>query len=118
MCNCGKNRLPRTTPPKKQNVKQQPAVPQRQVPQGFNWQIYKELNPDLTRVGFRLEQQVMSHWHTYGHRENRKYIITQLTPDFDWNNYKALNPDLIFDQQVDYELHWIRTGKNANRQYK
>lgn len=108
MCDCGKNR---TAPPKRI-----PRNIPKALPNNFNWRIYKELNPDLS--GYNTEQQIMNYWHTIGNKENRKHSVVHITMDFNWENYKRLNPDLIFDQQADYELHWIKMGQHENRKYK
>src|SRR5205814_427093 len=63
----------------------------------------------------------IEHWVKHGHRENRKYRITDLTSDFWWEDYKTLNPDLQtngLETRSDYELHWITYGLNEKRKYK
>ena len=83
----------------------------------INWKIYRELNPDLIKARLNMEHQLLNHWVKSGHKENRMTNINHLTPDFDWDVYRILNPDLVFDDQIDYELHWIRTGRFENRKY-
>lgn len=115
MCDCGKKKRDQgaTYTPSNKHIHAM-----TQLPQGFNWKIYQELNPDLTNAGFNTEQNIMHHWYTYGLHENRTYSAIQVTPDFNWKIYKELNPDIIFDYQIDYELHWIQNGRIENRKYQ
>lgn len=76
----------------------------------LNWQIYRELNPDLIKANLNNEHQVTTHWTRYGQKENRKSKITDITPNFNWEIYKKQNPKLILRDQTEYELHWIKFG--------
>ena len=38
----------------------------------FNWEMYRELNPDLVKAGLRTKQQYERHYMMYGKRECRK----------------------------------------------
>ena len=78
----------------------------------FNWRIYRELNQDLINAHLNTEKQIMTHWKTYGHKENRKTKITDVFPDFDLELYKNNNPELKFNRQEEYELDYIRKQKN------
>jgi hypothetical protein len=39
----------------------------------FNWEVYRDLNPDLIRAGLRTQQQYERHYVMYGRREGRKF---------------------------------------------
>jgi hypothetical protein len=38
----------------------------------FNWEVYRNLNPDLTRAGLKTREDFVRHYLTFGIRENRK----------------------------------------------
>lgn len=83
----------------------------------FNWEIYKELNPDLEQAGLNSKQQYEIHFIKHGKNEGRKYNIYQLYPDFNPGNYRSLNADLKNMNKNELELHWLKYGKNENRNY-
>jgi len=112
MCNCGKK--PKRVQPTKPFLANQIKV--KQLPLNFNWKIYKELHSNLN-TNFQNEQHVIQHWHTHSNK-NRIYSVNQITPDFNWEIYKELNPDLIYQNQIDYELHWVQIGRKEHRKYK
>ncbi|QKF94629.1 glycosyltransferase [Fadolivirus algeromassiliense] len=87
----------------------------------FNWKIYKEMNPDLEKNGFKTENQLINHWNTYGKNEKRICCVTDITPDFDYDKYKFFNEDLEkngIKSRIDIEYHWIKYGMKENRIYK
>ena len=83
----------------------------------FNWEIYKELNPDLIRSGLRTKQQYDRHYMMYGKREGRKCNILQLYPDFNHDDYKNNYDDLKNMDNTQLELHWLMYGKQEGRIY-
>jgi hypothetical protein len=84
----------------------------------FNWQVYKELNPELVKAGLNSESQITMYWNKYGYEEKGKNKITDVYPDFNWEKYKDLNLDLQLETPLDYELHWITTGIKEKRLFK
>ena len=83
----------------------------------FVWEIYKELNPDLIRVGLRTKQQYERHYMMYGKREGRKCNILQLYPDFSHHSYRDNYEDLKDMNNEELELHWLQHGIKECRNY-
>jgi len=43
------------------------------IPIGFDWKVYLELNPDVRAYGFTTEKLAMEHYDRWGRKENRLY---------------------------------------------
>jgi glycosyltransferase involved in cell wall biosynthesis len=83
----------------------------------FNWEIYKELNPDLITVGLKTQQHFERHYMTHGKREGRNYNINQMYPDFNHNSYRNNYADIKCMNNNELELHWLRYGAKEGRKY-
>lgn len=84
----------------------------------FNWELYRNLNPDLTKAGLKTKQDFERHYINYGWKEGRKGGM--IPNNFNWQIYKQLNPDLIkagliTKQQL--EKHYIDHGIKEKRKY-
>lgn len=84
----------------------------------FNWQIYRELNPDLERVGLKTQSDFVNHYMIHGKDEKRKYNINQLYPDFNRIQYRQNYEDLRQLNPIQLDLHWIKNGTKEGRTYK
>jgi hypothetical protein len=84
----------------------------------FNWEIYKQLNPDLFEAGLGTQEKYESHYYAHGIPEGRPHCITSITPDFNYDFYRVFYPDLGDLTNTQLELHWIQWGKNEGRIYK
>ncbi len=82
---------------------------------GFNWRIYKILNPDL-KFNTRIEYE--RHYNEHGKREGRKCSVYNLYPDFDHRQYQNNYFDLYYYSIFDLEVHWITNGIQQRRTYK
>ena len=80
----------------------------------FDWQIYRELNPELQKT-LKTQGQYTRHYIVIGRKAGLPCSMQQRWPDFDWRVYKALNPDLQFNTQTEYELHYIQKGSLQER---
>jgi hypothetical protein len=80
----------------------------------FDWQIYRELNPELQGT-LKTPNQYIRHYIVYGRQKGLACSMRQRWPDFDWQTYKLLNPDLQFSSQVEYELHYIQKGSLSEK---
>jgi hypothetical protein len=83
----------------------------------FNWKIYKELYPELSR-SLKSPPEFINHYNKVGKKLGLKGIITQLYPDFYWETYKEKYEDLANLNREDTELHWIKVGRIEGRNYK
>ena len=84
----------------------------------FNWEIYRELNPDLVKAGLKTKQDFEQHYIDNGKMENRKYNVYQVYQDFSHIQYSHNYPDLTLLDKNNLELHWIKHGKKEGRTYK
>ena len=62
------------------------------TPYLFDWIYYLEKYPDLRTNGVHTEHQAISHWHSFGEKEQRVAIRTPYL--FDWKYYLEKYPDL------------------------
>ncbi len=83
----------------------------------FNWEVYRALNPDLTKRKLFFKEQFEHHFYTIGLKEKRKYSIHQLYPDFDAAVYKHNYLDLSRLSKTELEVHWLVYGKKEGRTY-
>jgi glycosyl transferase family 25 len=83
----------------------------------FNWQVYRELNPDLVNAGLKTPEQFNRHYLTHAKLDKRDFSIYQLYPDFNPINYKNNNNDLVNLSIAALELHWIKSGRFEKRVY-
>jgi hypothetical protein len=83
----------------------------------FNWEIYKELNPDLAEAGLIKKEQVENHYKKNGKFEKRHISILDRYPDFSAAQYRKNYDDLA--QLTDFQLilHWLRHGVIEKRTY-
>jgi hypothetical protein len=79
----------------------------------FHWEYYKELNPDLARVGLVKPTDFINHYNSYGKKENRPSKFSDLFPDFNVNEYKIINSNLDFRTVGEYEYHYFSVGRVA-----
>lgn len=108
------------------------------LPNDFDWEVYKTLNSDLEQLGFREEHQLIAHFLKYGKYEGRQYsnihavnvdkkplinldyINTLIPKDFNWYKYLSLNPDLSqknIKTELLSKIHYIEYGKQEKRAY-
>ena len=85
------------------------------LPNDFNSELYKELNPDLQTY---TNTEIKNHYLQYGKYENKLYNIDNLPDDFNVFMYKELNPDLQPLSDIQVKLHYIQYGKNEGKLYK
>ena len=83
----------------------------------FNWEIYKELNPDLVLAGLNTKEQIEHHYQQNGKFEHRKVSILDLYPDFSIIQYRKNYKDLIMLTDVQLVIHWLRYGISEKRTY-
>ena len=83
------------------------------IPQDFEPDIYKMLNPDLH---FMNNNELINHYLNHGQHENRLYK-KNLPNDFDVNIYRKNNEDLIYLSDIQCISHFIRFGQFENRIY-
>jgi hypothetical protein len=83
----------------------------------FNWEIYKELNPDLSKAGLHTKEQVESHYRIYGIREKRKVHVHQAYAGFNPTVYRNRYPDLKHLNDIQVSLHWLKNGRKEGRKY-
>lgn len=57
----------------------------------FDWQVYRDNNPDLVDAGLTTQAQLTTHFNNYGVHEGRIFMSTTL---FDYEYYAEHNPDL------------------------
>jgi GR25 family glycosyltransferase involved in LPS biosynthesis len=83
------------------------------LPNNFDKDIYRYLNPDLNNLD---NEELQYHYLLYGFNEGRKFEINNPN-DFDLNKYKELNYEL--NELSDYELqkHYFLYGRNEGRVY-
>jgi GR25 family glycosyltransferase involved in LPS biosynthesis len=84
----------------------------------FNWEIYRELNPDLVKAGLTTQFDFVNHYIINGKNEKRKYSVYQLYPDFNPIRYSQNYNDLRNLNVAQLEIHWIKHGKKEGRNYK
>jgi GR25 family glycosyltransferase involved in LPS biosynthesis len=84
----------------------------------FNWEVYRELNPDLAKAGLKVRLEFVNHYSVHGVKENRKYSVYQLYPDFNPISYSLKYEDLRNFSIQNLELHWIKYGRKEGRTYK
>jgi glycosyl transferase family 25 len=83
----------------------------------FNWEIYRELNPDLIMLGLRNKNQYNRHYMIYGKQQGKKYNIFIDYPDFNHDGYRANYEDVKNMNNEHLELHWICCGIKEGRKY-
>jgi hypothetical protein len=88
------------------------------VNMSFNWEIYKELNPDLLKAGIKTKEQVENHYRVHGIGEKRKIHINQMYPGFNPTIYKNNYGDLSSLTLEQASLHWLKFGRYEKRSYK
>lgn len=82
----------------------------------FNWEFYRELNPDL--VGkLKTPRDYYHHFIHNGQSEGRPWNLYVSYPQFKWYNYKLLNPDLAHMSKHEIELHWLKHGRHEGRRH-
>ena len=101
--------------PSQSNFPQHPPLPE-----DFDAEEYRRLNPDLKSY----EGDLREHFLQYGIPELRKYREVdpyishkELPSDFDSDAYLALNPDVAFAAITPYE-HYLNYGLTEGRKYK
>ena len=78
----------------------------------FNWEYYKELNPDLYWSGIITPNDYKNHFIHHQKKENRKYRFEELFPDFDWEEYKRKNQGIHLNTKHACEYHYFSIGRN------
>lgn len=86
------------------------------IPYDFEPHIYAYLNPDLDNLGGD-EDKLINHYINFGKNEKRIYI-KDIPPDFNYNKYLLLNPDIRTMNERDTIIHYIKIGRNENRNWK
>lgn len=81
----------------------------------FDWQLYRDNNPDLAEAGITSRSQVISHFNQYGFSEGRSFLKASL---FDYQYYADHNPDLAaagITSKVQLEVHFRTHGVYEGR---
>ena len=83
-----------------------------ELPNDFNYDIYKLLNEDLRNYdNYFLREHYIHH----GKKEGRSY---KLPNDFNVGTYKLLNGDLCHLSDNECMIHYVCNGIKENRKYK
>ena len=83
----------------------------------FIWEIYREINHDLIKVGLKTKQDYETHFKTHGIPEKRKYSIYEVYPDFHPIQYRNNYPDLNKLSGFELEKHWMIFGRHQKLSY-
>jgi hypothetical protein len=89
------------------------------IPPNFNWRFYLENNHDLRNAGLSTENDAITHYTHFGHKENRKYCV-ELPVHFDWRFYLDTYQDLRdagFTNEHDAITHYLLFGYKEHRRY-
>lgn len=81
----------------------------------FDWQVYRDMNPDLGEAGLTTQAQVINHFNNYGFLEGRPFLSASV---FDADYYAAFNPDLAaagITSTRDLMLHFVQSGYREGR---
>jgi hypothetical protein len=81
----------------------------------FKWQIYKILNPDISRNIAFNSNGFIRHYTSIGMKLRRKYSIYQVEPNFNHQYYKNRYDDIKHLNDTELEIHWLLHGKKENR---
>ena len=84
----------------------------------FNWELYRNLNPDLIKAGLKTKQEFERHYLNHGIKEGRRG--GKIPNNFNWQVYRQLNPDLIragINTKEQTERHYICYGIREKRKY-
>lgn len=85
------------------------------VHQGFNPEVYRNLNADLVNMTI---PQVTAHYIEFGRAEGRRTSYA-LPADFSAEKYLEINPDVAKNQApAAAEIHWTKFGAKEGRRYK
>jgi hypothetical protein len=84
----------------------------------FNWEIYKELNPDLKVAGLKSKKDYTNHFIINGKKEGRPWNIYSKYTDFSWILYRSIYDDLSRLNKTQLENHWIFHGRHEGRKYR
>jgi Ca2+-binding RTX toxin-like protein len=87
----------------------------RSASQFFDWQIYRDNNPDLVDAGLVTQADFIRHFNLYGVNEPRIFLNTRL---FDYKYYADHNPDLAaagIVSRLDLEMHFKNSGVYEGR---
>lgn len=83
----------------------------------FNWVVYKELNPDLTKAGLATQQDLEKHYILHGKNEKRNTSVYQVYPEFNPDVYRSIYSDLKTKTNYELEIHWLVHGRKEGRTY-
>jgi hypothetical protein len=86
------------------------------TPYLFDWEYYLERYPDLRTNGVQTEHEAITHWCSFGEKEERVAIRTPYL--FDWNYYFERYPDLRMNGvQTEHQAiaHWYSFGEKEER---
>lgn len=81
----------------------------------FDWQVYRDMNPDLGEAGLTTQAQVIVHFNNYGFQEGRPFLSASV---FDAEYYAAFNPDLAaagITSTSELMLHFVQAGYREGR---
>lgn len=86
---------------------------------GFNWLVYRELNPDIINTTNENDPLFYTlHFKNNQKNKDLKWNIFQLYPDFDHKQYRLNYKDLQKMNKYNLEYHWIKYGNIEGRTYK
>ena len=91
------------------------AAEGRIASQFFDWQVYRDNNPDLVMAGLTSQAALIRHFNAYGINEARVFLNPRL---FDAQYYAQHNPDLAaagIISQAALEQHFKIYGVNEGR---
>ena len=91
------------------------AAEGRVASQFFDWQVYRDNNPDLVMAGLTSQAALIRHFNAYGINEARVFLNPRL---FDAQYYAQHNPDLAaagIISQAALEQHFKIYGVNEGR---
>jgi glycosyl transferase family 25 len=84
----------------------------------FNWQIYRELNPDLVKAGLKTKNDFERHYIIHANIDKRNWNLYNIYPTFNPIAYKNRYSDLSNINTIEgLELHWIMYGRHEGREY-
>jgi len=70
-----------------------------ELPMGFDWRAYLQLNPDLIQAGLITKKLAVEHYLTTGYKENRQFTEEIPSNLFFWKAYLEYNRDVPSTQQ-------------------
>lgn len=83
----------------------------------FDWEVYRDNNPDLAEAGLTTKLQLTQHFITYGYNEDRLFVSEKI---FDAAYYAKQNPDLEqagITSAPSLQQHFLTLGMHEGREF-